>query len=334
MKQLLRQGTAAQCGVSLVEMMVSIALSLMVVLAATTVLLASKSGHTSVDETTRLQDAGRYALDIISRNVRQTAYEQWDRTDAPIVVSRTFTPSIIGLDGQTLGATSEAMLTPQTPGGIKSDVLALRFFGSSDASGADGTVLNCAGYAVPAPTSVASADAERAWSIFYVKESSSGEPELRCKYRSASGWASDAIVPGVESFQVLYGLDTSSTTANTSSGMPTRFLRASAIDALDNTLTLTGDTDAAKALDKLRQSHWKKVVAVKIALLMRGTLPTRLNDPLQFDLFDAKYAGKYAGVDLGTSVVEGDLRASERDRLRKIFSATILLRNHVAGSGT
>ena len=48
----------------------------------------------------------------------------------------------------------------------------------------------------------------RGWSIFYVAANGDGEAELRCKYRGASGWGADAIVRGVDSFQVLYGVDT------------------------------------------------------------------------------------------------------------------------------
>jgi type IV pilus assembly protein PilW len=318
----------AQLGLSIVELMVSMALGLMVVLAATTVLLSSKSGHTSVDESTRLQDSGRYALDIIGRNVRQSAYEQWDAPNAPIIIADTFQPNITGLDGKTLDDDSDGISSSITPAsGVKSDVLALRFFGSSDASGADGSVLNCGGFAVAAPTSVATADVDRGWSIFYVKNNASGEPELRCKFRTANGWNSEAIIANVESFQILYGLDTAG------NGIPTRFLRANAITALDDSMSLVSVTAADKALEKLRKSNWKKVVAIKVALLVRGTQPARVSQTnVTYDLFGPKYAGENAALDPGSSVLETNLDATQRDRLRKVFQTTVLIRNRVAGS--
>ena len=318
-----------QRGMTLSELMVSIVLGLFVVLAATTLLLSSKSGYTSVDETTRLQDTGRYAIDIIGRSVRQSQYEQWDKLDAPLVLGPTFSANIAGLDGKTLDTVPVGLGSPVDPpeAAIKSDVLALRFFGSGAGVGGDGTMLNCAGFGVAAPSSAVTADAERGWSIFYVKENASGDPELRCKYLGASAWSSDAIISGVESFQVLYGVDTNG------NGLPTRFMRATAVDGLDT--AWRSANPAATDFEKKRNTFWKKIVALKVALLLRGTQPARPDATVaRFDLFGGKYAAESSSVDAGTTVLEANLPVGLRDRLRRVFSATILIRNRSAGTSS
>lgn len=316
-----------QAGLTVVELMVSITLGLLVTMAAMALLLSSRSGYVTQDEGTRIQDTGRYAIESVARAVRQAAYENWDGNEAPIVTSATFSANIAGLDGHSLKENSEGITAPLTKAVNGSDVLAIRFFGVGAGASGDGTILNCAGFGVGAPSSRENADQERGWSIFYVAADSGGEPELRCKYQGKSTWTSDAVARGVESFQVLYGIDTDG------NGLADRFLNASAIDRLDDGLSLVGKDAAALARDKNRKTFWKKVVIVKIALLVRGSQSAR-TDALtaQYDLFGKEYSDAYAVADIGTRVKEAELPATIRNRHRKMFSITIQLRNQTAGS--
>lgn len=312
-------------GLTLIELMVSMTLAMFVVLAATAILMSSKAGYVSVDEGTRLQETGRFAIEIITRNARQAAFENWDRDDAPIVAADSVSASIAGLDNQTLGD-SQPFISGATDAaaGVYNDVLALRYFGSGTGNTGDGTVLNCAGFGVAAPATAASADSERGASVFYVGRSSSGISELRCKYNSSAGnsWQSEAIITGVDSFQVLYGLDMNG------KGMPTRFVRASVINDLDRAVILYGATAAAVNAEKNRRSHWKKVVAIKIALLISGNQAARIDERnVRYDLFGEKYGDDYGTLDRGTRIVETDLPLASRDRIRKLFTATIQIRN-------
>jgi type IV pilus assembly protein PilW len=314
---------ATQSGLTLVELMISITLGLLVVMAATALLLSSKAGYTSQDEATRLQDTGRYAIDMLSRALRQTAYENLDSEQSPIIATADVGASIAGLDAMTLKKQTPA-LDASTTGVVNgSDVLAVRFFGSGE-----GAILNCAGLTVPAPTSSATVEDDRGWSIFYVAKDSAGEPELRCKYRGKTSWTSDAIARGVESFQVLYGLDADN------DGLPDRFVTAAAINQLDDALVLTGANAAAKAIDKNRKTHWKKVMIVKVALLVRGSQRARADAlTAQYDLFGKDYSDAHAAIDAGTRIEEKVLPAVSRNRVRKIFALTIQLRNYVGGGG-
>jgi type IV pilus assembly protein PilW len=318
--------TKRQAGLTLVELMISITLSLLVVLVATAMLLASKSGYIMLDETTRLFETGRYAVESITRAVRQTAYENWDKEEAPIVATAGIGANIAGLDARGLRDNSIGIESPVAKSVNGSDVLAVRFFGAGSGEHGDGSMINCAGFGVSAPISQDSADQTRGWSIFYVAESN-GEPELRCKYYGKTSWTSDAIARGVESFQVLYGLDTDA------DSLPNQFVNATAIDTMDDALILSGADAAAKAIDRNKKTNWKKVVVVKIALLVRSSQNVRADAlSAQYDLFGKDYSDANGATDLGTQIQENRLSVPVRSRLRKIFTLTIQLRNQTAAN--
>lgn len=317
-----------QFGLTLVELMVSMTLGLLVVMAATGLLVSSKSSYVAQDDDAHVQDTGRYALENITRAVRQAAYENWDATEAPVLAGEAISANLRGFDSARLKETTSGLESPIPVNVNGSDVLAVRFFGAGEGGG-DGTMLDCAGFAVAAPAAHADADESRGWSIFYVAVSSSGEPELYCKYKGSKNWSMEAIARGVESFQVLYGLDSDG------DGLPNRMLNATAIQALDDALVLDGADAAAKALDLNRKTHWKKVVLVKVALLVRGALTTRADQAdRKYDLFGSDYADTYAATDSGVRIDETKLAAGIRKRTRRVFASTIQLRNQSGGSGS
>lgn len=320
----IRRYLPVQSGLTLIELMIAMALGLFVLLAATGLLLSSKAGYTVQDQTAHVQESGRYAMEILTRAIRQAGHE--DSRMLPVAMTQEATPNVIGLDAMTLKKTAAGLDGASAKGAVNgSDVLVLRFFGDGTDE-QDGTILNCAGLPVAAPDVSDDAESGRGWSIFFVGEDAKGEPELRCKYRTQTGWNADAIVRGVESFQVLYGVDADD------DGLPDRFVNADAVDALDGQLPLSGENAVARAMDLQRRTHWKKIRSIRIAILVRGTQPARDDDlSAVYELFGAEYANTYAERDRGTLVKEGDIPPAERNRLRKIFEQTIQLRNDVAG---
>lgn len=314
-------------GIGMVELLVATALGLTLALVATALFMSARSGYTFQGDDARIQDTGRIALDLIGRAVRQAGWENWarDGTTPADVAARS--PDVLGIDASSLNASSTALLAAQSVNG--SDVLLLRYAGSGAGASGDGSVVNCAGFGVGEPLDP---DLDRGWSVFYVAlDQASGEPELRCKYQgtSASGkqsWKSDAIVSGVEVFQLLYGLDSDG------DGRADRFLNANAIRALDDDQG-TGQPDVASAsLDSKRRSHWKKVVAIKVALLVRGEMPQAGSAaPKDFDLFGPEYSAQYGAGDPGTHFSAADASGS---RIRRLYSGTFHLRNPAsAGRG-
>jgi type IV pilus assembly protein PilW len=324
-----RRHVCSQCGWTLIELMIALTLGLLIMLTATGLLLSSKAAYIAQYQAVNVQETGRYAVQIVARAIRQAGYEHSGGEDISLVTTAEISANIAGYDAMTLKKSTAELQSPVTAGVVNgSDILAVRFFGDRTEGEEDGTILNCAGLTVPAVTSIYNAEQERGWSIFFVAKDSEGEPELRCKYQSKTGWNADAIARGVESFQVLYGIDANG------GGLPTQFLNASEIDALDGKLQLIGDNAVERASDLNRKTFWKKIRAIRFALLVRGSEIAR-DDALadQYDLFGASYSAIHASDDEGVHIEEKSLSAATRNRIRKIFTQTIQLRNDAAGSG-
>lgn len=278
-------------GLALPELMVALAIGLVLILASTTLLMLTRSTYLLTDDRARVEESGRFALEIVSQAVRQAGYRDWSAAGA----AETGWPAVMGLDARSLKDASDGIGGPYGTAVNGSDVLALRFDGNAGGSG-DTAMKNCAGASVPADGPGAG------WSIFYVANDSLGEPELRCKYRTGSGWNSDALVRGIDSFQVLYRLD-----GDQDGTLPRRYVSASAV-----TLTPNG---------------WQRVSALKVALLVRGNQagPARSR---RYDLFGADGVD---AADSGVRIEEVQLPEASRGLLRRVYAATVFLRNRDPG---
>ncbi|KAF0098752.1 MAG: type IV pilus assembly protein PilW [bacterium] len=63
-----------QAGLTLLEMLISISLGLLLVFGIGTIFVGSNQTYRVQEENARIQEAGRYALEIIGRNLRQAGY--------------------------------------------------------------------------------------------------------------------------------------------------------------------------------------------------------------------------------------------------------------------
>ena len=306
-------------GWTIIEFVIALALGLIVTLLASGLLLSAGGNYRNHSENSDLNDGGRHALDIIARSIRQGAYVNWDSKAAPVELDADAPAPIAGLDAHSIsrGGDDISGLLPAVAHG--SDVLALRFSGSGEGGNGDGSSLNCAGFGVAVPHA---ADA-RGWSIFYVATGGDGEAELRCKYRGASGWGADAVVRGVDSFQVLYGVDTDVT----ADGIPNLYVNASSVNAMDAALVLVGATPDERSRDLRRKTFWKRICSVRVALLLHGDNITRADTvATRFDLFGAAYSDAH-GDDDGVRIEEGSLPPAQRGRARRVVGMTVALRN-------
>ncbi len=333
-----------QYGLTLIELMISIGLGLMVVAAASALLVSSKAAYMGQDNNARLQDTARYAIDTITRAVRQSGYEDWAGTVNDTAaytntsefisgVDQILQPGIFGLDNNSVGATSNDISVPLGVNAVgNSDVLAVRFFGSGPAGAADNTVTTCQGVGVSEPTSETAKLGARGWSIFYVAiEAASGEPQLYCKSNNdGSAWTAQSIASGVESFQVIYGFDNQSSVYLPSPPNPAKSLDPE-YGTIDRYLTATqiNTLDAARATPATTPSLWTQVRVVKIALLVRGTDLNRVDLPNKiYPLFGADYDSVNGAADPGSKISEATLLpVTIRDRVRKPFLYTIQVRN-------
>jgi type IV pilus assembly protein PilW len=279
--------TPSSRGFGLVELMLSLALGALLALAASAMLVGAHAAYQRHADGARLDDSARQALAIMVRAVRQAGYRPAD-APAPSYAA------INGLDAAGIARDRYGIDGPWPAAVNGSDVLAVRFTGAGE-----GSMTDCAGFAI--------ADGEEGWSIFHVAAGADGEGELRCKYRGKDGWGADAIVRGVDSLQILYGIDTD----DPADGVPNRYLNATQVAALD-----------------AAGSAWRRVASVRIALLLhgeRGADPGAR--PVLHHLFGSGYTAIAGSRDAGVLVDENALPAAQRQRVRRVVGATVLVRN-------
>lgn len=274
-------------GATLAELLVALAVGMAAMLMAAGMLVSANAAYLAQIDAATLDDAGRFAIESITRAARQAAFVNWDRVDAAGPAR------LAGLDARSLSRTSAGIDDPLADTVNGSDVLAVRFSGSGAASGGDGSAVNCAGFGV--------GETDDGWSIFYVARNGRGEAELRCKYRGSGSWGADAIVAGVDTFQVLYGVDTD----DPPDGVANEYINASVLDA--------------RGADS-----WKRIAAIRVALLLHGGQAAQAR-PKVHDLFGGAYSDGFALADTGVRLDEATLPQELRGRQRKLFATTISL---------
>jgi type IV pilus assembly protein PilW len=367
-------------GFSLVELMVALALSGLIALAAIASLSVARQGFSSVDASAQLRDNARFVTETIQRVVVQGAFQ--DASFAAASKTNPFnslsgvnvTPNILGTNNQLakIASTTDTLTlatdfvsrigaslgdsncsgTDDTACSNGSDVLIVRYQTSAVAPGstvADGAMVNCAGLA---ETAVPSNASERMTSVFHVaKPVNSTEPALMCSYfdRSTNTWKTEALVEGVESFQVLYGLDgavgapNTAFTLGTADGVADRFLNA-------NQMVVAGDPDSAASYN-----NWQRVRSLRIGLLLRGPpnsaavrggtvatrcplgylrpdllIPQDLNGqptPIATDCIDPPSNGDSELTSQGAEFPRKDATIDDDGRLRQAITFTINVRN-------
>ena len=296
-----------QSGMSLPELMIALTIGALVCLGAGSLLGIANASYAAQLDAATVDDGGRYALDLVARAVRQAGLRDWEAIDPGIGPEPLAAPRITGIDAHSLPRTGTAIDNPLPDAANGSDVLALRFHGAGPAPDGDGSAVNCAGFPVHAT--------EDGWSIFYVAKNAQGDAELRCKYRGTGAWSADAIVAGVDTFQVLYAVDTDTP----ADGVANQYLNADAINARDAAF-LPGP-------DLAEHTHWKRVLAVRVALVLHGARPGYLAREVQvIDAFGAAYSAALGSGDSGTRLMESDMAPGVRLRERRLFAATVRLR--------
>ncbi len=305
-----------QAGATLAELLVAAAVGLLAMLLAGGLLVSANAAYVMQGEAAAVDDNGRYALEIITRATRQAAFVNWERAEAG-EDARAAPARIAGFDARSLGRATAGVDAPLADAVNGSDVLAVRFAGA-----ADGSVISCAGFAVN--------EQDEGWSIFYVGRSAAGEPELRCKYRGKTSWSADAMVGGVDTFQVLYGLDTDSPP----DGVANEFVSAAVLHERDAALVLAAADAAGRERELRRRTHWKRIASIRVALVLHGTQRARAGDePMVFDLFGRPYSDAFAGLDPGVHLAEETMPDALRGRMRRLFASTVTLRNAAGEAG-
>ena len=303
-----------QRGLTLIELMIAMAISLVIALAAVSGLIVSQRGFRTVDAASQLRDNGRFSSDLIRRIGVQTGFR--DRVFAATERSgaNTSAPNVSGFNNAILDASAPlATPTARAAGGVGygSDILVLRYQSAETfpgSAGSDGSMIDCAGNAT---TALPSDRDDRMVSIFHVAVDQ-GEPTLMCTYSAtgAAPWSTVPVVQGIENFQVLYAV--ASATAGTGDS-PVAFLRADQFSSNDD---------------------WRRVRSLRIGMVLRGALNSAQERAAQtlypFGLAKSSDGGSKgsafaATADPGTAFSISSANAD--GRLRQVVTFTVHLRN-------
>jgi type IV pilus assembly protein PilW len=316
-------------GLTLVELMVALAISTVIVIAAVSALFVSRQGFTTVDAASQLRDNARFATDLVQRLGIQAGHTSIDfaastrtsndQTNPP--------PNVFGFNNSTPSGTdplnSASPRTDTSKVGYGSDILILRYQTSSPYTGAtesDKSMIDCYGN----PTAGLPADRDdRFANILYVglENNDSGRPALMCRTDNLSASA-QPIVSGVENFQVLYGVDgvvANTLVTATPTFVATNYLRADQFAVPD-------DPDSIKT-----NTNWRRVRSIRIGMVIRGPLGSAQETLAQTHYPFGRAAGASggaAGSALSSTADPGTVFTPAADsRLRQVVTFTLHLRN-------
>jgi type IV pilus assembly protein PilW len=323
-----------QLGLTMVELLVALVISLLISLAAISALTVTRRGFSTVDASSQLRDNGRFSADLIQRVAVQGGFKDAFYAAKPPTaaeIAANVAPNVSGFDNA-LSSSSDPLnvSTSRTAGslGDGSDVLILRYQTAESFPGSgvsDKSMINCAG---SSSTSIPISRNDRVPSIFHVAESPSGSGELAlmCTYQNPTtgNWDTQPIVQGVEVFQVLYGVDGVTTAANTEFvGTPLAvadaYLRA-------DQMTVTGTGGAVKT-----NNNWRRVRSLRIGMVLRGP-PNSAQDKVTRRLYPFGSGKSSATGAEGSALSSNDdintkFDAPADGRLRQVLSFTVHLRN-------
>lgn len=315
---------SAQAGLTLIELLVAMTLGLLVVLAASGALLVSRQGFFAVDAASQLRDNARYAQDIVQRVGVQAGFKNVFLMGAASPALNP-EPHVFGINNAKRSDSQgwdESSAWGTNDAGKNSDILVLRAqtsTASALSTASDNTIIDCLGVA---STAIPTDTNDRVISILHVQASSDGEPSLMCtRDTGGSGFEAQPLVQGVESFQVLYGVDNvvpATAPTGTTDSVPDRYLRA-------NQLTVAGNPTATYA-------NWRRVRSLRIGMVLRSQ-PGSAVDTASQTFYPLGTSKSSAGGTVGSAFANttndpGSVFTPTVDRrLRQVVTFTVHLRN-------
>ena len=320
-----------QVGFTLVELLVALALTLLIVTAAVATLIVSRRGFSTVDAVSQLDENARFTTEILRRTIAQAGFldvafatgttaGQFKLAKAaaalPMVHGYNDAQMPAPPDVEPFSVNGNRSSCPGTAGTAcknGSDVLIVRAQAAArNANEADGVTTNCRG---SAESTVPTDASDVITSIFFVRvDTNTGEPTLMCHANGTNSkgqnrFSTVPLVSGVESFQVLYGVDgvdpgKAMTPANS---VVDRYLRADQLD-------VPGDAAASLA-------NWQRVRAIKIGLVLRSPANSA-QESSATTRYPFGVGGYSSAADPGTA-----LAVPADGRLRQTVSFTVYLHN-------
>lgn len=244
-----------QAGLSIVELLVALVISMLLMTGVVQVFLASKQTYASNEAASRLQENGRFALEFIAQSARHAGYVEAanitvDPLPRPIIPPSVGNNCDAGLcstqgtaDNQNASDSVSFSFQPRVLEGARRDCL-----GKTSGISATDIIIN----------------------NFYIAYEGAGTASLACASRNVSQNADISIKPeqsheanilveGIDALQVQYGIAT------------------------------TGNVSRYVSADRLSEQDWNNVVAVRIAVLANSIDRVSPSPPAerQYVLLDA-----------------------------------------------
>lgn len=298
---------ARSSGVTLVELLVAMTLSVLIVMASVALYSVTSSSSNTSTEDQGIQDNGRFALRMISDAVRQAGFVNYainsvagGGNPTPIQVCNAATCSAIeGADNATItgavGIDNIGTSGSRASTDLGGDSIGLRF---QPGGVGDNSIIDCLGRSVTSTVSIFGSTPQAAndlvLSAFFVMPDTDAEPSLWCSAANSVGSPTNLsrqIVRGVETLHVLYGYDTNG-------------------DSIADKWLSATEVVAAAA------SPWAQVVAVRVGMVVRGA-PGSAQQRTGVRMYPL-------GVEFAPAVT---FDPPADGRLRKTFVSTFQLRN-------
>lgn len=281
----------SQAGLSLVELMVSMALGLIILSAVLTLFFNTSAARSEVERTSRQIENGRYAIELLTTDLQLAGfYGEFDTAAVPVPAALPADPcSLVPADWEawlalhlqgydSAGFTSvDCTLTNLKPG---TDVLMVRRARTclAGVDGCDGTVVGqpyiqtslceseATSYKIGREGATAfdlkkkdcatTADKREYYARIYFVGADNGAgdavPTLKRLELTAAGWTTVPLVEGIEQFQVEYGLD------GDGDGAPEVYVAN------------PGDHPAGACTGACPVNNWMNVVTVRFHVLARN----------------------------------------------------------------
>lgn len=322
---------AKQAGFSLIELMVSMVISLVIALAAGTAYLSASGAGRVAEATGRMNEDAQMALTILTQQLRMAGANpaQPDRNAATLHNQLTNPYAVRGCDTRFSNVTTAASASALTcPSGTGSSSISIGYEADryNTIPRSTGEPTDCLGNGLPSSsftatksdnTTTLTVTVYEAENRFFIGTSTTIiNPSLYCKGNAASTSA-QPLVENIEDLKITYGtsnpgqpLSYGNNTPSITPNFVLGYLTAAGLTS--NTSSLTGSVSGFSATFTLSaladDQRWSGVKAVRICVLVRSATP----------VFDT--ASRYLDC-TGSLVTATDLR------MRRAYTSTVLVRN-------
>jgi prepilin-type N-terminal cleavage/methylation domain-containing protein len=278
----------ANNGFTLLELLVAVVIGSLVIAAVGGLFLVNTNTFKTVDDSSRLQENGRFALQTIARAVHQAGYAPVDVQQLVSNGKDAFPSNLDGITGATVIAGRNGV------GPNASDTLTIAFRGAPRGATTAGQMLDCAGnpYNIPPVNRNAATAATLSAPVvnrFYINTANAGAAagfSLWCDV-TVNGALTGRyeLITGVESFQVLYGVNSRITTT-TAGGS-----------------SITPQPDYYTSANNLSGIQFRAIRGVQVALVLRGA--------------------ELSTLDVARTTTTINVFGSQADRITPLYNGTV-----------